>query len=1630
LSATNLPGAGNTINIFSPSAFSYNNQKNKSSHNNNNSIHSQVNMNASALPSPVGTGGTPWVFDTSKAQLPKDSNKIRTSNIKVVARFRPLNKMELELIQNGLGQESVVFPDEKSVAILPDSQVFTFDKVFTGTSTQEQIYAVMGKENIDDVLNGYNGTIFTYGQTSSGKTYTMYGNMYDDGLQGIVPRAMKQIFEFIQNVDFEVDFVLSCSMLEIYKETLYDLLNPERTMDLKIKESPRRGIYVEGLTQISVVSEEELMEVLEIGDRAKTVAATRINQFSSRSHTIFVMEIIQRFPNEAEKSGKLNLVDLAGSEKVGKTGAVGETLEEAKKINLSLSCLGNVIHALTTNCDHIPYRDSKLTRILQESLGGNFKTSLIVTCSPHSSNREETISSLKFATRAKSIKNHFKMNIHNSPEALLAIIEQLRLELDECKGELSRYRGEVFDRNRTNGPYIRRAEGDGGTSTPGLLSYMSLGHNSGNAGASTTQLVHHAASGSSYSNPALALANNNAGGSGSGFTNNLNASSSPNFQAHKMSSSSKNYSKFRSGNPKLDGVDTLHKDDSELMLRGLPDSPGINMETEFASPMKALESSRNKQSGGGKGNKDLGLTLQQTEKYEFFDTGSSGGEILNKARMNLNNTSARAGSGNGNSDQYARESYEQGSGVVGGASGVLAVTGKSGNHGEQAKSSMQKRGGAGATITSTEQMSGKTNLKGKNPNGPGKMALNVDDSSINNILTNNLQLGNNGSATEYKVDPTTGQKVRIPSNTASGSYGTPGFNPNTSDTVIISAQKRPGGGNDYRDYNDMEDNSVGGVNSSKGIKGRPKGSANNNNNNSDYRDYNDNDDNNTMNGVNSGKGIKGRPKNAMGGPGNDYRDYNDNDDNMPGGVNQSKGIKGRPNNAVNEYRGGYYENEIVDPVTGMVTQGGKGVRSKQTRAFTNYDGGKGMDDLQITITPGQVDINMRKQYNNTYTYFKTNLELINQNEILEMRVGSLKGEVENLRGSLGDKEKMIQLQDEEIMTLKNSLLQMENKYSGLTEEKQLATLKFSTQNESGEHLRLTNKVLEREVAALTEALTNCEQSIQNLLKEKARLIQQKFLDCIKDSLEFNEIKLPDYFKHSFNFNYEPFYNQVRTDKGVPTSSREETTEQNIGLSNEGQFFSTFKESFISNLDFQAAFSNASNNFKGMVEVPYKTNLILNQNSYGSSVKEAIMDEAQISPELMIYFLRHQLLQTCVMNKHLERTIAALEWKQIIEYGKAKIKSNFTLMQEKHIANLEKVLEKAKISHQQLRNRVEAVELDAIKLREAISTTTRDYRRSPTHSGSKARILKSFTREMTKKMRKIREENEISLQSGRMQTETDDMDVFQIRKSEKAFSFVVSPDKRFDSPRNNEVFNNISAFLKELDKEHSVASGTPNCFDEAKIMLNIKNVVIDKLKKYLIEIQFHSGFAMVDFAGGSNYDALRSEKERLENKILILQSELDLESTRSEQLKEAYLETNKQIRNLKKLSEEMEIASRNALKLENESWQKVVDELKSLNEKEIIRKQEEVTKLHDLLAGWVFRYMELQEQKGITPSQPEKILFETFKRKEIPDSRLFEKALRPSKNNKMDESTHKMNRKSYETTHNTPSETITLPPKKP
>lgn len=318
-----------------------------------------------------------------------------------------------------------------------DKETITFDRIFPPGVPQVEIFEHVGIPVIEDVLTGYNGTVFAYGQTGSGKTYSMMGiDLYDESSRGLIPRASSKIFDRVDEMEGNVEFTLTCSMLEIYKETMNDLLCNEPNQ-LKIKEDKRRGIYVQGLTEVSVDCEDDMLELIALGEQMRTVAKTKCNAVSSRSHSLFRLTVKQKLPDESEKRGILNLVDLAGSEKVHLSGVTGNGLEEAKKINLSLSALGNVIHALINGSDHVPYRDSKLTRLLQESLGGNYKTTILIALSPCFRHFDETTNTIKFAQRAKSIKNKVSINIQSSPDEYQKIIEKLTSELQRTSRELA-----------------------------------------------------------------------------------------------------------------------------------------------------------------------------------------------------------------------------------------------------------------------------------------------------------------------------------------------------------------------------------------------------------------------------------------------------------------------------------------------------------------------------------------------------------------------------------------------------------------------------------------------------------------------------------------------------------------------------------------------------------------------------------------------------------------------------------------------------------------------------------------------------------------------------------------------------------------------------------------------------------------------------------------------------------------------------------------------------------------------------------------------------------------------------------------------------------------------------------------
>lgn len=358
---------------------------------------------------------------------------------RVICRFRPVNEREKKEGDARKDAPTLEFPDDFTVVVkVPKAKpaVYQFDRVFySPATTQKEVYDLAARDTIEDVLAGYNGTIFAYGQTGAGKSFSMSGaDVTHPESKGIIPRSCDHIFQHIASDVAGTEYTLKCSFLEIYKENIHDLLNPEAPGNLKVRETPSQGVWVQGLSEHFVTSVEDIIDLLQTGEKYRAVSATNMNAVSSRSHSLFILTLIQRNPDGSTKEGKLNLADLAGSEKVGKTGASGDTLEEAKKINQSLSALGNCINALTkAKRGHIPYRDSKLTHVLRESLGGNSKTTLLIACSPHVFNVEETISTLKFGQRAKTIKNNVHINQQRSVKELEAIIDNLTRELTYLK---------------------------------------------------------------------------------------------------------------------------------------------------------------------------------------------------------------------------------------------------------------------------------------------------------------------------------------------------------------------------------------------------------------------------------------------------------------------------------------------------------------------------------------------------------------------------------------------------------------------------------------------------------------------------------------------------------------------------------------------------------------------------------------------------------------------------------------------------------------------------------------------------------------------------------------------------------------------------------------------------------------------------------------------------------------------------------------------------------------------------------------------------------------------------------------------------------------------------------------------
>lgn len=419
--------------------------------------------------------------------------------INVCVRSRPLTDTELDAGDEDVWQYEpehgrIYERDIRSV----HARDHTFGHLFPPTSRTEDIYHRLGLPIVQAALQGINGTIFAYGQTGSGKTYTVNGTSEEPGL---LPMAIADVFRFVQLDSGKSEYLIRASYMEIYNEELYDLFDPDGSSNLRIVDGALTGPYVRGLTEEVVTSPGRVMELLAIGEANRHVAATKMNAHSSRSHTVFRLIIESRpvMPGSGGHGGmsglaltvagggaagpaplltkagdlhrpppslltdgngivrlaSLHVVDLAGSERVGKSQVVGEALKEASGINVSLLTLGVVIHKLTTGEPHVPYRDSKLTRLLSASLGGNAKTSVVVCISPARYNVSESRSSLTFAARAMKVLNRVRVNEVADEQSLLerykAEIEKLqRLLADERQSramllnQSNRGGGEIF----------------------------------------------------------------------------------------------------------------------------------------------------------------------------------------------------------------------------------------------------------------------------------------------------------------------------------------------------------------------------------------------------------------------------------------------------------------------------------------------------------------------------------------------------------------------------------------------------------------------------------------------------------------------------------------------------------------------------------------------------------------------------------------------------------------------------------------------------------------------------------------------------------------------------------------------------------------------------------------------------------------------------------------------------------------------------------------------------------------------------------------------------------------------------------------------------------------------------------
>jgi len=353
----------------------------------------------------------------SPSRSAKKDDKPASDNVLVFARFRPQSVWELQI-----GGEMNCFfdPDGRTVSVSADRglSTFQFSKVFNTEACQNEVYATVGQPIIHKVMNGINAAIVAYGQTGSGKTHSMIGSFAGawrdereapDETEGLVPRTMRDLFFATSNQPAHIAYTVTASLVEIYQENVTDLLvTSDAKTFLTINEDKQRRLFVTGAAQFPVSTAREALALVQRGLRARETARTKMNERSSRSHAVVILNVHKRDDLDCSvTSSQLYMVDLAGSEVVAKTEATGTVLEEAKRINSSLFALGRVISALAEGKSHVPYRDSKLTRLLQHCFGGSSSTALLINCSASSWNRQETVAALQVGSDSTALRRAF-----------------------------------------------------------------------------------------------------------------------------------------------------------------------------------------------------------------------------------------------------------------------------------------------------------------------------------------------------------------------------------------------------------------------------------------------------------------------------------------------------------------------------------------------------------------------------------------------------------------------------------------------------------------------------------------------------------------------------------------------------------------------------------------------------------------------------------------------------------------------------------------------------------------------------------------------------------------------------------------------------------------------------------------------------------------------------------------------------------------------------------------------------------------------------------------------------------------------------------------------------------------------